>query len=153
MLQAPGISQDSAASGNFHVRNEHANVQIRINGIMLPDGVSGFGTFLDSALIGNISLITGALPAQYGLRTSGVLDITTRTDAFNNTGTAGIYGGSRGTLTPSFAIRRHRRADPILLHRTLVRKQYRPGESDGGLERDPRPYRAGERLRLRLDDH
>ena len=46
-------------------------------------------------------MITGALPAQYGLRTSGVLDIATRTDAFNNTGTAGIYGGSRGTLTPS----------------------------------------------------
>jgi hypothetical protein len=55
-----------------HVRNEHANVQIRINGIMLPDGISGFGTFLDTALIGNISLITGELPPQFGLRTSGV---------------------------------------------------------------------------------
>jgi hypothetical protein len=102
LLQAPGVSQDSAASGNFHVRNEHANVQTRINGIMLPDGVSGFGTFLDTALIGNMSLITGALPAQYGLRTSGVLDIQTRSDAFNNGGTAGVYGGSRGTFTPSF---------------------------------------------------
>ena len=102
VLQLPGVTQDSAASGNFHVRNEHANVQVRINGIMLPDGVSGFGTFLDTALIGNISLITGALPPQYGLRTSGVLDIQTRTDAFNNTGTAGVYGGSRGTFTPSF---------------------------------------------------
>jgi outer membrane receptor protein involved in Fe transport len=101
VLQAPGVTQDSAASGNFHVRNEHANVQIRIDGIMLPDGVSGFGTFLDTALIGNISLITGALPAQFGLRTSGVLDITTRSDAFDNSGTAGIYGGSRGTVTPS----------------------------------------------------
>ena len=101
VLQAPGVSQDSAASGNFHVRNEHANVQVRINGIMLPDGVSGFGTFLDSVFIGNISLITGALPAQYGLRTSGVLDITTRNDAFDNSGTAGVYGGSRGTFTPS----------------------------------------------------
>ena len=90
-----------AASGNFHVRNEHANVQVRINGIMLPDGVSGFGTFLDTALIGNISLITGALPAQYGLRTSGVLDIQTRTDAFNG-GTVGVYGGTRQTFTPSF---------------------------------------------------
>ncbi len=101
VLQAPGVSQDSAASGNFHVRNEHANVAIRVNGIMLPDGVSGFGTFLDSALIGNISLITGALPAQFGLRTSGVLDIATRSDAVNNAGTAGVYGGSRGSLTPS----------------------------------------------------
>jgi outer membrane receptor protein involved in Fe transport len=102
VLQYPGVTQDSAASGNFHVRNEHANVQTRINGIMLPDGVSGFGTFLDTALIGNISLITGALPPQYGLRTSGVLDIWTRSDAFNNTGSVGIYGGSRGTFTPNF---------------------------------------------------
>ena len=43
LLQAPGISQDSAASGNLHIRNEHANLQYRINGIQLPDGVSGFG--------------------------------------------------------------------------------------------------------------
>ena len=102
VLQYPGVTQDFAAGANFHVRNEHANVQIRINGIMLPDGVSGFGTFLDTALIGNISLITGALPPQFGLRTSGVLDIQTRSDAFNNIGTASIYGGSRGTFTPSF---------------------------------------------------
>jgi outer membrane receptor protein involved in Fe transport len=101
ILQAPGVTQDSAASGSFHVRNEHANVQVRINGIMLPDGVSGFGTFLDTALIGNITLITGALPAQFGLRTSGVLDIQTRNDAFNG-GTVGVYGGSRQTFTPSF---------------------------------------------------
>ena len=101
MLRFPGVTQDSAPGSNFHVRNEHANVQTRFNGIMLPDGVSGFGTFLDTALIGNISLITGALPPQFGLRTSGVLDIWTRSDAFNNTGNAGIYGGSRGTFTPS----------------------------------------------------
>jgi outer membrane receptor protein involved in Fe transport len=101
VLQFPGATQDSAASGSYHVRNEHANVQVRINGIMLPDGVSGFGTFLDTALIGNMSLITGALPPQFGLRTSGVLDIWTRSDAFNNTGRIGVYGGSRGTFTPS----------------------------------------------------
>ena len=101
VLRFPGVTQDSAPGGNFHIRNEHANVQTRINGIMLPDGVSGFGTFLDTALIGNISLLTGALPPQFGLRTSGVLDIWTRSDAFNNTGNAGIYGGSWGTFTPS----------------------------------------------------
>src|SRR6516165_8596130 len=100
LLQAPGVTQDSAASGNFHVRNEHANVQVRINGIMLPDGVTGFGTFLDTALVGNMTLITGALPAQFGLRTSGVLDIQTR-NAFDG-GTVGVYGGSRQTFTPSF---------------------------------------------------
>ena len=48
LLQAPGVSQDSAASGDLHVRNEHANMQYRINGIMLPDGVGAFGQILDT---------------------------------------------------------------------------------------------------------
>jgi outer membrane receptor protein involved in Fe transport len=102
LLQAPGVSQDSAAGGELHVRNEHANLQYRINGIALPDGVGGFGQIFDTALIGNVSLLTGALPAQFGLRTAGVVDIQTRTDAFNNSGSAGIYGGSHGTITPTF---------------------------------------------------
>ena len=86
----------------LHVRNDHANVQFRINGVMLPDGVTGFGSVLDTDLIGSISLITGALPAEYGLRTTGLLDITTRTDIFNNSGSISYYGGSRGTIEPSF---------------------------------------------------
>src|SRR5262249_9122313 len=66
LLQAPGVSQDSAASGLFHVRNDHANAQYRINGILLPDGVSGFGSILDTNFVGSLSLVTGALPAEYG---------------------------------------------------------------------------------------
>ena len=102
LLQTPGVSQDSAASGELHVRNEHANLQYRINGIMLPDGVGGFGQILDTGIVGSLALITGALPAQYGLRTAGVLDIQTKADAFNNSGSVGVYGGSHRTLTPSF---------------------------------------------------
>jgi outer membrane receptor protein involved in Fe transport len=101
LLQAPGVSQDSAASGLLHVRNDHANVQFRINGILLPDGVTGFGSIFDTSFIGNMSLVTGALPAEYGLRTTGLVDITTRTDLFNNSGSVGFYGGSHGTITPS----------------------------------------------------
>ena len=37
----------SAASGALHLRNDHANVQYRVNGILLPDGVSGFAELLD----------------------------------------------------------------------------------------------------------
>jgi outer membrane receptor protein involved in Fe transport len=102
LLQAPGISQDSAASGSLHVRNDHANLQFRINGVMLPDGVTGFGSVLDTSLIGSISLITGALPAEFGMRTVGLVDITTRTDIFNNSGSISFYGGSQGTIQPSF---------------------------------------------------
>jgi outer membrane receptor protein involved in Fe transport len=101
LLQAPGVSQDSAASGLLHVRNDHANLQYRINGILLPDGVSGFGSIFDTSFIGSMSLVTGALPAEYGLRTTGLVDITTRTDLFNNSGSVSVYGGSHGTITPS----------------------------------------------------
>jgi outer membrane receptor protein involved in Fe transport len=102
LLQAAGVSQDSAASGSIHVRNDHANVQFRINGVMLPDGVTGFGSVLDTSLIGSISLITGALPAEFGMRTVGLVDITTRNDIFNNSGSISFYGGSQGTIQPSF---------------------------------------------------
>jgi opacity protein-like surface antigen len=101
LLQAPGVSQDSAASGLLHVRNDHANLQFRINGVMLPDGLTGFGSILDASWIGSIALITGALPAEYGLRTVGLVDITTRPDIFNNTGQISLYGGSQGTFTPT----------------------------------------------------
>jgi outer membrane receptor protein involved in Fe transport len=101
ILQFPGVSYDSAISNpNFHVRSEYANVQIRINGIVVPEGVSALGPFLDTNFIGNISLLTGALPAEYGLRTAGVLDITSRNFAAPG-GEVSLYGGSRQTFTPS----------------------------------------------------
>jgi outer membrane receptor protein involved in Fe transport len=102
VLQLPGVNYDSAASNpNFHVRGEYANVQTRINGLVLPEGVSGLGPVIDTNFIGSLSLLTGTLPAQYGLRTAGVLDITSR--AFSTPGgSVSIYGGSQGTITPSF---------------------------------------------------
>jgi outer membrane receptor protein involved in Fe transport len=101
LLAAPGVTQDSAAGGDLHIRNEHANVQYRINGIMLPDGVGAFGQILDTGFVGSLALLTGALPVQYGLRTAGVVDIQTKAGAFDNSGTVSVYGGSRGTITPS----------------------------------------------------
>jgi TonB dependent receptor len=102
VYQLPGVSQDSTSSGDFHVRNDHANVQFRINGIQMPDGVSGFSQFFDASLFSKFSLITGALPAQYGLHTVGVLDITTKSGEALSGGSVSIYGGSYGTITPSF---------------------------------------------------
>ena len=102
VLQMPGVSYDSAVSNpSFHVRNEYANVQYRINGVLLPEGVSGLGPVLDTNFIGSLSLLTGTLPAQYGLRTAGVLDITSRSFSAP-VGNVSLYGGSRETFTPSF---------------------------------------------------
>ena len=96
------MSQDSASSGDFHVRNEHANVQFRVNGILLPDGVSGYSQFLDTTFIKSMTLITGALPAQYGLHTAGILDITTKNGSELQGGNIGVYGGSRQTFSNYF---------------------------------------------------
>ncbi len=101
LLQAPGVSQDSY--GQLHVRNEHGNLQYRINGIILPEGISGFGQALDPRFAESIDVITGTLPAQYGYRTSGVVDIATKSGAFDQGGEVSLYGGSRGTFEPSFA--------------------------------------------------
>jgi outer membrane receptor protein involved in Fe transport len=102
VYQFPGVSQDSTSSGDFHVRNDHANVQFRINGIQMPDGVSGFSQFFDTNLFKSFSLLTGTLPAQYGLHNVGVLDITTKSGEALSGGSVSVYGGSYGTITPSF---------------------------------------------------
>lgn len=102
ILRAPGVAQDNEASGNLHVRGEHANVQYRINDVLLPEGVGGFGLELDPRFVDSIQLITGSLPAQYGFRTAGVIDIQTKSGAFQNGGEAEIYGGSYDTIRPSF---------------------------------------------------
>lgn len=103
LLQNPGVTQDSAAGGSFHVRNEHGNVQYRVNGILLPDGVSGgFSQVMDTGFIGSVSLITGALPAQYGLRTAGVVDIVSRPPLPTPGGDVSIYGGSHATGQTAF---------------------------------------------------
>ena len=101
LLQAPGVTQDADVQGGIHVRNEHANIAYRFNGILLPEGVQGFGQVLESSFIGNMALLTGVLPAQYGLRTAGVLDITTRIPDSRGTGSIGVYGGSHQQITPN----------------------------------------------------
>jgi len=100
LLQAPGVTQD--AFGQLHVRNEHANTQFRINGVQLPEGINVFGQALQTRLADSVSLITGSLPAQYGLRTSGVIDIQTKTGTLAPGGSLTIYGGQQGTFQPSF---------------------------------------------------
>ena len=99
LLQAPGVSQDSF--GQLHVRGDHANLQYRLNGVILPEGLAAFGQVLTPRLADRTELITGALPAQYGLRTAGVVNITTKSGAYQNGGEASVYGGAHGEYQPS----------------------------------------------------
>jgi outer membrane receptor protein involved in Fe transport len=99
LLQAPGVTQE--AFGQLHVRNEMANLQFRVNDIVLPEGVSFFGQSLSPRSASSIDLVTGALPAQYGLRTAGIINIHTKSGLFDNGGYTELYGGSHGSLQPS----------------------------------------------------
>ncbi len=99
ILQAPGVAQDSF--GQLHVRGDHADIQYRINGIIIPEFISGFGDTLGTRFIDKIDFLTGALPAQYGYRTAGVVNITTNDGLNTNGGTVDLYGGSHGTFEPS----------------------------------------------------
>src|ERR1700748_817607 len=101
LLQAPGVAQDSF--GQIHLRGEHANVQFRLNGVELPEGLSVFGQAIESRFANSLSLITWALPAQYGLQTAGIADTPTKTGTTNPGGEVTMYGGSWDWLQPSFS--------------------------------------------------
>ncbi len=101
ILQAPDVAQDSF--GQFHIRGEHNGLQYRLNGIILPEGISVFGQSLDPRFVSSLSLLTGALPAEYGLRTAGIIDITTKSGVQAPGGSVSLYGGSHGEIEPSFA--------------------------------------------------
>jgi len=92
ILQTPGVVQDSY--GQLHVRGDHANVQYRINGVIIPESISGFGQALETRFADHLSILTGALPAQYGYRNAAVVDIQSKGDAADNGGSIGITFGS-----------------------------------------------------------
>jgi outer membrane receptor protein involved in Fe transport len=98
LLRAPGVAQDSF--GQVHVRGEHADLQYRINDVLLPEGLTGFGQELDTRFAESVNVLTGALPAQYGYRTAGVVDIHTR-GATRSGGEVTLHGGSFNTIGAS----------------------------------------------------
>ena len=100
ILRFPGVAQDSF--GQLHVRGEHANLQYRIDDVLLPESIPGFGQELQTRFADNISLITGSLPAQFGFRTTGVLDIHTKNGTVFTGNEASIFVGSFDTIMESF---------------------------------------------------
>jgi outer membrane receptor protein involved in Fe transport len=99
LLQAPGVVQDEF--GEVHVRGDHGDVQYRVNGVLLPESLNGFAQEIDTHLIHSVTLITGTMPAQFGDRTAGIIDVTTKTGSQLNGTEFSLYGGSYDTFHPS----------------------------------------------------
>ncbi|MBV9890476.1 MAG: TonB-dependent receptor, partial [Rhizobacter sp.] len=131
LLRAPGVAQDSF--GQLHVRGDHANLQYRINGVVIPEAITGFGQVLETRFAGSMSLLTGALPAQFGYRTAGVVDIRTPTDLSHAGGRVALTVGTRGHVEPSLELEGERGAFSYVLTGSLLR-------NDIGIE-NPTPER------------
>src|SRR5882672_7631206 len=101
LLRAPGVVQDSF--GQIHVRGDHANVQYRLDGVQLPEGLSLFNNVLATRYANQMSLLTGALPAQYGLHTAGIVDITLKSGTTDPGAEASMTMGSRDYVQPAFS--------------------------------------------------
>ena len=99
VLQAPGVAKDSF--GQLHVRGDHLDLQYRINGTIVPEFINGFGDALGTRFINKVDFLSGSLPAQFGYRTAGVINITTNSGTDLEGGAVDLYGGSRGTFAPS----------------------------------------------------
>ena len=96
LLHAPGVVQEEF--GEIHVRGDHGDVQYRINGVLLPEGLNGFGQEIDPHVIKSVTLLTGTLPAQFGDRTAGIIDVTTKSGAQLKDKEISLYGGSYDTV-------------------------------------------------------
>ncbi len=99
LLRTPGVVEDQ--DGLAHIRGEDGNIQYRVNGVLLPEGLNGFAQEIDTRLINTLTVITGTLPAQFGFRTAAVADIQTKTGYQLNGSEASLYGGSYNTIEPS----------------------------------------------------
>ena len=99
LLHAPGVVQEEF--GEIHVRGDHGDVQYRVNGVLLPESLNGFGQEIDTHLIQSVTLMTGTMPAQFGDRTAGIIDVTTKTGSQLNGTELSLYSGSYDTFNPS----------------------------------------------------
>jgi outer membrane receptor protein involved in Fe transport len=99
LLRAPGVVLDSF--GEEHVRGEHGGLTYRVNGVLLPEGLNGFGQELDTRIIHSVTLITGSLPAQFGFRTAGIVDVSAKSGEDLRGAQVALYGGSFDWVQPS----------------------------------------------------
>lgn len=91
------------ALGQVFTRGNHANLQYQIDGIQLPDSVGGsFGEAFTPVNIDHMEILTGGLPAEFGNRLAGVVNIVTKSGSIEPGGEIGTSYGSNNQ-TASFA--------------------------------------------------
>jgi hypothetical protein len=102
-LASPGIAADS--NGLFHGLGDHAENSFSIDGQPITDQQSKvFSNQVPIDSIQSLEVIAGAPPAEYGGKTSLIIDVTTRSGQGVTTPHGSVYGsyGTFGTGTGEF---------------------------------------------------
>ena len=97
LAQAPGVVPSGQG---LAVRGSRA-VEVRINGVVLPQAVRDPQEHLSARLAETTRLMTGTLPAQFGFAPGGVLDATTKSGLYQHGGQAELFVGTRGFIEPA----------------------------------------------------
>lgn len=101
LLTVPSVIYGSLKQ--THIRQDHANQQYRIDGIPIPDTVSGsFADIVPPRAWERVDIILGGMEAQYGNKQAMILDITSKSGTKPGFGSIQAFGGSFQTVNPSF---------------------------------------------------
>lgn len=102
LQQFPGVQADG--SGRLRLRQSQGDLQYRINNIIIPEGPSDLGESLSARIAQKITVVTGALPAQYGFQSAGVVSVVTKSGAYLDGGQIEGYAGGRGEGEAAFEL-------------------------------------------------
>ena len=99
-----GVASDS--NGQQHIRGEHADISFVVDGVPLPDTLSGRqGSVVVASTIQSLEILTGGFAPEFGGQTAAVLNVATLPGAKKASNTLtledGSYGSFNGDLTSS----------------------------------------------------
>lgn len=101
LLTIPSAAAD--ALKQVHIRQDHANLQFRIDDVPIPDTVtSTFTDVLTPRAWERSDIILGGPEARYGDRTAAVFTITPKGGTSPAFGSVQTFGGGFQTVNPSF---------------------------------------------------
>jgi outer membrane receptor protein involved in Fe transport len=97
VASTPGFVTDD--NGRMHPRGSESQVQYVVDGVPVTDNMSAiFSTSLDARTLRTVEVLTGGLPAEFGDKLAGVINVNTRSGLEGPTqGGISFSGGSFST--------------------------------------------------------
>jgi outer membrane receptor protein involved in Fe transport len=97
IASTPGFVTDD--NGRMHPRGSESQVQYVIDGVPVTDNMSAiFSTSLDARTLRTVEVLTGGIPAEFGDKLAGVINVNTRSGLEGPTqGGVSLSGGSFST--------------------------------------------------------